>query len=247
MGDAAGELLRWQGVDPARARALVFVDPANPTLGEAVTEYLAERTGLVAVWGPDRLKRSVLSERVRRTTGAVLEVVRTLEAGLEAADLLVLTGSHRGGAAEAPRATGRRPVVILDLSDSARSPVEPSGHRWLRLSGLQPPVGGQTSPLWPAPHPVMARRVVFLAPSGWRGRPEPGLERGFLSAGLVAAVTAAASPGRPVPASFRRQVTAAAMSRARREGLALGFSPAAVAVTDSSLQSSLQPGRPGVS
>ncbi len=248
--DAALTVLRWRGVDPLRARAVVVIDPRWPEAGEGVAEYLADRTGRVGVYGLDGLRRLSLAERMRSTSGAALEVYRSAERCLVAADLLVLSG---GGVLPDPLdaamgtngwAPTLKTAVVADLRAGRHATGAWLGGTVRRLAGLEPSLAG----LGPGPAlarlgrlglsggpvntPVRLGRVLFEAPVRWRGRPEPDLPAGLLSASLVEAVATAsemrAAPARPgVP---HRPHAPGRLEWLRRRATELGFRPAAVAV-----------------
>lgn len=249
--DAALFVLRWRGVDPARARAVVLVGSGTPAAGEAMVEYLGDRTGRVGVYGLDGFRRLTLADRMRATTGAVLEVYRSVERCLLVADLLVVSGE--GGEGDpleefgpGPDSfPGRRTTVIADLVPGRTAPGPArSGppQAIVRLAGPGPdgqgPLGltrGGDAVVAP---PLRLKRVFFARPAGWTGRPEPGAPDGLLSAPLVEAMTRAwglagfagrASAGeRP---AGRRPLSPEAMTWIRGRAEVLGLRPAALALS----------------
>lgn len=253
--DVAVILLRWRGRDPARARAVVVSDPRAPESAEGVTEYLGERVGKVGVCGLDGLRRLTLADRMRATSGAALEVFRTADGCLVAADLLVLCGGQAppgppatfsGSGAPAP---AMRTAVIADLCPGQNSAGAWGRGSVLRLAGPRPAAGRLVLAERPADYPLRLGRVLFGAPARWEGRPEPGLPAGLLSAPLVEAVALAAesvrgrrlagpgttrsSAGSRPPSSWRSLGSRTALQVDRMEWLRrrtaeLGFHPAAV-------------------
>lgn len=246
LGWAAGldvslSLLRWRGVDPERAGVVVLADPSDPAQAEAVIAYLGERVGRVGVWGLARMRRESLGERLRAESGAALAVYRTVEAGLKAADLLVLTGragagipgvadgENAGGELPVkadPGATGAprtRPAVLVDLR------AHPDGG----AAGGRVPFARLLLALAGYAGPLCLGEVLFRTPPGWSGRPEPGLPAGYLSAPLAEAAVVASlarSPRLGVPHP-RRQANAALMAWLRERAFLLGLRPVALALS----------------
>lgn len=237
--DTAIVLLRWRGQDPTRARAVVLADLRAPEAAEGVTEYLGERVGRVGVCGLDGLRRLTLADRMRASSGAVLEVFRTVERCLVAADLLVLCGgpvlpdplaAFGGSGASVPTL---RTTVVADLRPGRHAVGPWGGGSVVRLAGPQGAVAGRLALSGgPVNYPLRLGRVLFGAPARWEGRSEPGLPAGLLSAPLVEAVVLASeltrARRRRAPTS-RRALDPERMEWLRRKAAFLGFHPAAVA------------------
>ncbi len=228
MIEACLVLLRWRGIDPGRAGAIVLVDPEHPTLGEAVVEYLSGLIGSVAVWGLERLRRRVLEKRVLESTGAALETPKSLRHGLETADLVVSASRHRDSGAfprfpvsGAGPSELHRPIVTAALPPLgwARRDGEAETPVLLRLSGL-------SAALPAGDYPLRVLRVYFARPPGWCGRGEPGLPGGTLSAQLAEAVIMTRLGRRRV---LRRHLSGEVLARMREAALELGFRPHALA------------------
>lgn len=241
--DAALVALSWRGLDPGRARAAVAAGPDDPAPAEAVIEYLADRTAAIGVWGLGDVRRSALAARVQAATGAALETWRSLERCLDACDLVVLTGSL-----DIPEPVSAPGPLVVDLT-SARSRPPRAREEALRLSEVWLPRGRRLPPptgqgAGRSTGPVRLAAVLFRTPPGWTGRPEPGLERGLVSAPLVEAVLTALREAAAVPPRGRRtgpdsylrpgRLSARTMARLAAEAAHLGFLPAA-AVTEPSL------------
>lgn len=248
--DAALFVLRWRGVDPARARAVVLVGSGTPAAGEAMVEYLGDRTGRVGVYGLDGFRRLTLADRMRATTGAVLEVYRSVERCLLVADLLVVTGE--GGEADpleefgpGPDSfPGRRTTVIADLVPGRTAPGPARSdppQAIVRLAGPGPdgpPLGLTRGGDAVAAPPLRLKRVFFARPAGWTGRPEPGAPDGLLSAPLVEAMTRAwglagfaGRAGAGERPAGRRPLSPEAMTWIRRRAELLGLRPAALVLS----------------
>lgn len=218
---ASATYLRWLGKDPERAKAVVALGPGpgNETV-DAVLEYLADVYGGIGVWGAEATRWRVVAERLASRTGAALEVYRSLEHCLEAADLVVLLDRARVPAL-ADSGARARPLVV-DLG----RPAEAAG-----LMRLGAPVAASSDP------PVL-RGVLFAAPPGWSGRPEPGLPGGYMSAGLVATAARAACGRGPRAArpplltrlalANPRRLSAATLGASLALAASLGFHPAAL-------------------
>ncbi len=241
--EASLVLLRWLGVDPERCRSTVLIDPDRPALGEAAATYLSGRARRVSVWGLRPRRRRALAERIRSTTGAVVEVPVSLGQALEKAELVLIGGDPdaaslaRDPALAADRRRPARAAVVVDLSSRARWRQTGRGEV-LRLAGPCGEVQGQGL------HPGVRRllrvgRALFRVPPGWSGPPEPGVPPGLLTAPLVqAVVTALAGSGRRVLSG--RPLTDERLGRAVRAAAGFGFHLEAVEVWDAS------PGWPGV-
>jgi len=236
-------LTRWRGRDPLRARAVVLADPHRPELAQTATECLAERVGHIGLVGLDGPRRLALAERLRLSSGAVLELYRSPERGLEAADLVFVCG----GAPRPDFGPLLSTAVVLDLGPAGLGypgPVGPPAGPAAAASTGTPPVGppvvadvvrlacrsrpgvGGKAETGDQGGPVRVGRVLFAAPPGWRGRPEPGLPEGFISAPLVEAVTTVRLAGAGPPA--RRALEPRWMEQLRRGAALLGFRPAAL-------------------
>jgi hypothetical protein len=120
--EAALTLLRWRGVDPPQARAVVLAEGAVSGAAEALVEYLGERVGRIGVHGLSGFRRLTLAERMRTTSGAALEVYRSVERCLLVADLLVVAGETQAEVSlpefDPGVRAGYRTAVIVNLSPS---------------------------------------------------------------------------------------------------------------------------------
>jgi len=225
---SAPPLLRWRGVDPERARSAVVVDGRDPAPGEAAAATLATLSGRVGVVYPPGPRRAAFIERVRRTTGTILEILDSAAGALESADLVVLTGGPHpriggvGGGQLGPgtgaHAASRAlvgcggPAVILEPAPGGQRGTSSRGRRPTAVRFCGPPAGGPGGPEGNSPHdtwllgedrPLRVARVLFSPPPGWVGRAEPGVEPGLVSAAL-AGTAACALAGGPVPAPRRQ-------------------------------------------
>lgn len=224
------DLLRWRGVDPVRASSVVLIDPERPGLGMAAAEYVAGWTARLGAWGLEGPRRRSLAARLLAGSGTVLETVRDPAAAL-AEGGLVIDARAAAGRGAGQRVAFAGPAVIIDLG---LGPGRAPSGTVLRLVGssggersrplavdLGSPPGSRTAPL-------TVTGVLFTAPSGWTGRPEPSLEAGLLSPSLVEAVVVTSGGARLMPPA--RQVTAPAIRRLVRVAESLGFTPGAVTV-----------------
>jgi hypothetical protein len=196
--DAALVFLRWRGVDPARAQAVVLAGPDESRAAEAAVEYLADRTGRIGVWGLDGLKGKVLAERLRAGSGAVLETYRSLERCLTSAQLVIVAWPGPAVAPEPiPCDAGRAPpAVLVDLRPGRRAAGE-RPDRLVVLSGREDPLPKDSVRNPPAPGrvpgggPPCLSRVLYGRPPNLAGLSEPGLPPGLVSASLAEAFCSA--------------------------------------------------------
>lgn len=232
------DLLRWRGVDPVRALSVVLIDPERPGLGMAAAEYVAGWTARLGAWGLEGPRRRALAARLLAASGTVLETVRDPAAGLAEGGLVIDARAAAGrGAGQRGALTG--PAVTVDLGlGPGRAPSSPV----LRLAGSsggeegrrpgsphsRPPAAGFESPPGSRSASLTVTGVLFTAPCGWSGRPEPSLESGLLSPSLVEAVVVTSCGARLLPPAH--QVTAPAIRRLVRAAQSLGFTPGAVTV-----------------
>lgn len=118
--DSSLVLLKWRGVDAHRARVGVLGSSRDGGSVEAIIRYLADRVGRIGVQGLDSRSMMPLAARIVATTGAALEVYRSVKTCLSSVDLAVLA---RPAVLAGPAGTGSPPRVLPDAGSSRSGPL----------------------------------------------------------------------------------------------------------------------------